>query len=1083
MGLHEIVSDPTRLAALAETGLLDTPPEAGFDDVVALAAQACAAPVALVSLVEGNRQWFKARVGFPSCETDLDRSVCAHALSAEDLLVIPDLTADPRTSANPLVTGEPYIRFYAGAPLATAEGHVLGSLCVIDHVPRPHGLTEVQADVLRRLARQVMSQVELRRALAARDDALERERWEQARARADAARLEALIATQRVVGSSTADLDTVFQAVVDGALAVVEAASGAAIEVREGEELVYRTTSGALLAHRGTRLALRGTLSGRALLDNEPCVSKDARADERADHAIVARLGIRSMIAVPVTRRNEVIGVLKVQSDLPDAFSARDVLMTQMLAALVAAAYGEAVEADTRKSLRDIEGRYKAIFDSAVDFAIVAADANGTITDWNAGAEQIMGWSAEEVRGQPIETFFTAKDVAAHVHEREMEVSLEDGSAKDERWHLRKGGERFWALGRMMTLQDDGGDVRGFLKILQDRTPQRRAEEAMRESEKRYRSLYDTIDAGFCVIEVAFDDGDNPVDYRFLEVNPSFEKQTGLKDVVGRSMRDLVQGHEQYWFDIYGKVAKNGLSERFEMEAKALDRWFEVYAYPVGDTVTPYVAILFNDVSDRKRSEQALSDSEARWRGLFSGMQEGFFLGEIVRGNDGRAIDYRFLEINPAFAAQSGLPVESVGQTIRDLVPTIPHWLIEKYALVVDGGEPQTFEIQVGELRRWFEVRTRKDVGQRFACLFLDVTERKEAEARTVGVAELGDLLRDANDEASVAPTVGEVAARTLGLVHAGFATVDVGRETVFVRGGWTAPGLPSLEGEHRFREYGSYIEDLKKGMVTLIPDVTVDPRTREDAAALVAIGVRALANVPILAHGQFAALVYAAKGEVHNWTAAEVGFLRNVADRAQSATARLEAEERQRILNLELSHRLKNTLAMVQAIATQTLRKVPDREPVVAFERRVQALANAHDVLLRESWASAPVRTVVEAVLGTVTPVERFDLSGPNLPLGARATLSLSLLLHELATNATKYGALSNDEGRVAVGWRREGDAFVMDWLERGGPPVRAPTRKGFGSRLIRTGLVGAGGVELRYPEAGFEAELRASFPHMQRS
>ena len=102
------------------------------------------------------RALLRARAGFPACETDLGRSVCAYALSAPDLLVIPDLSADPRTCNNPLVTGEPHIRFYAGAPLRTPSGRVMGSLCVIDHRPRPEGLTEAQQDGLRRLARQVM---------------------------------------------------------------------------------------------------------------------------------------------------------------------------------------------------------------------------------------------------------------------------------------------------------------------------------------------------------------------------------------------------------------------------------------------------------------------------------------------------------------------------------------------------------------------------------------------------------------------------------------------------------------------------------------------------------------------------------------------------------------------------------------------------------------------------------------------------------------------------------------------------------------------------------------------------------------
>lgn len=168
------VASPARLAALDRLRVLDSAPEAEFDDVALLASELCQAPVALVSLVAEDRQWFKARVGFPDQQTDLDRSVCRYAVADNRLLVIPDLRLDLRTRANPLVTSEPFIRFYAGAPLRDGAGVPVGSLCVIDTQPRPDGLTAVQEAGLRALARQVMALLEARRLLVqegARKDA------------------------------------------------------------------------------------------------------------------------------------------------------------------------------------------------------------------------------------------------------------------------------------------------------------------------------------------------------------------------------------------------------------------------------------------------------------------------------------------------------------------------------------------------------------------------------------------------------------------------------------------------------------------------------------------------------------------------------------------------------------------------------------------------------------------------------------------------------------------------------------------------------------------------------------------------
>lgn len=193
---------------------------------------------------------------------------------------------------------------------------------------------------------------------------------------------------------------------------------------------------------------------------------------------------------------------------------------------------------------------------------------------------------------------------------------------------------------------------------------------------------------------------------------------------------------------------------------------------------------------------------------------------------------------------------------------------------------------------------------------------------------------------------------------------------------------------------------------------------------------------------------------------------------------ARLEASRQQDLLNQELSHRLKNTLAMVQAIASQTLKHVTERHAVDAFRQRLAALGLAHDILLQQSWAAAPIGTVVEKVLAFDAAAFRVKVQGPDVQLGSKAVLQLSLVLHELTTNAVKYGSLSVETGEVALEWQLDGPDEAKDilltWTETGGPPASTPTRTGFGSRLIRTGLGGTGGVEMRYPAEGFFAEFR---------
>jgi GAF domain-containing protein len=159
-----------RLRALRSYKILDTKPEKLFDELTQLAALICGVPISLISLLDTDRQWFKSRFGLDVKETPRAQAFCTHAIMQPEMFVVPDAAKDERFAQNPLVTGDLHIRFYAGAPLATRDGHLLGTLCVIDH--QPHTLTDAQTKALEILSRLVVANFELRRDLQELKDAL-----------------------------------------------------------------------------------------------------------------------------------------------------------------------------------------------------------------------------------------------------------------------------------------------------------------------------------------------------------------------------------------------------------------------------------------------------------------------------------------------------------------------------------------------------------------------------------------------------------------------------------------------------------------------------------------------------------------------------------------------------------------------------------------------------------------------------------------------------------------------------------------------------------------------------------------------
>lgn len=281
--------------------------------------------------------------------------------------------------------------------------------------------------------------------------------------------------------------------------------------------------------------------------------------------------------------------------------------------------------------------------------------------------------------------------------------------------------------------------------------------------------------------------------------------------------------------------------------------------------------------------------------------------------------------------------------------------------------------------------------------------------------------------------------------------------------GAWEAvPGTGQVYGDIRARRLMGHGIDAAMSFDEYLAHV--DPRDREHLAAAMAATIAGTGDLRLDVEYRVQP-----QGKGVRWLSSKAQLIKLSGERrrligtVRDISEEKAADEHRRLLNNELQHRVKNTLGVVQGIVSQSLRTVATpAEASAAIATRLQTLARAHDLLTQTSWTAAPLRSVLEgSVLVHVANSTRVLTSGPDVNLNARAALALSMALHELFTNAVKYGALSNESGTIALSWTiaadlEGGQTFEMLWREQGGPPVVVPSKKGFGSRLTGSSLAG---------------------------
>lgn len=331
-------------------------------------------------------------------------------------------------------------------------------------------------------------------------------------------------------------------------------------------------------------------------------------------------------------------------------------------------AYGVNLDITQRKEAEQKIARDRETFIDLVEnapFGLYIVDSDLRITTMNKGSQTGAFLNVRPIIGRRLDEAIrvlwpepAASDVISRFrHTLETGEAYRSAEFVHEREDIGRVEAYEWELHRIVL--PDGNH--GVVCYYYDSTGLRNAEQAVRESEEKSRTLFESIDEGFVIVEMIFDEARKPIDYRFVEANPAFTRLTGLpKDALGKTARELVPDLEAFWFETYGSVALTGESVRFENWSEPMGRWFDVYASRVGPEPSHRIAIVFNNITERKQAETALRESEERFSKAFKASPLVLTISSLETG--------RLLEVNDTFVAVTGYPrSEAIGKTTLDL--------------------------------------------------------------------------------------------------------------------------------------------------------------------------------------------------------------------------------------------------------------------------------------------------------------------------------------------------------------------------------------------------------------------------------